>query len=81
MTLSEGRAAIKIMHPDRLFIGGAWIEPSSAAKIDVVSPMSEEVVFSVAEAREADMDRAVAAAREAFDAGPWPRMSPAERAV
>jgi betaine-aldehyde dehydrogenase len=48
--------------------------------IEVVSPMTEEVVFRVAEAREADMDRAVAAAREAFDHGPWPRMSPKDRA-
>src|SRR3546814_18129525 len=43
-------------------------------------PSTEEVYFTVAEAREADVDRAVAAAREAFDHGPWPRMSVAERA-
>jgi aldehyde dehydrogenase (NAD+) len=81
MGISEGLAAISIKYPDRLFIGGAWVAPSSGERIKVVSPMSEEVVFSVAEAREADMDRAVAAAREAFDVGPWPRMSPAERAA
>src|SRR3546814_13353008 len=43
-------------------------------------PSTEEVYFTVAEAREADVDRAVAAAREAFDHGPWPRMRVAERA-
>jgi aldehyde dehydrogenase (NAD+) len=64
---------------DKLFIGGQWVAPSSDGKIEVVSPVTEEVMFSVAEAREADMDRAVAAARKAFDSGPWPRMSPAER--
>ena len=81
MSVSEGLAAISIKHPDRLFIGGAWVAPLTDERIEVVSPMSEEVIFSVAEAREADMDRAVAAARKAFDTGPWPRMSPAERAV
>jgi len=65
---------------ERLFIGGDWVAPSTAATIDVVSPHSEEVIARVAEGREADVDRAVAAAREAFDHGPWPRMTPAERA-
>jgi len=65
---------------DRLFIGGAWVPPSSTATLDVISPHSEEVIARVAEGREADIDRAVAAAREAFDHGPWPRMTPTERA-
>ncbi len=64
---------------DRLFIGNEWVEPSSTATIDVVSPTTEEVVGRVPEAKEPDVDRAVATAREAFDRGPWPRMSPAER--
>jgi acyl-CoA reductase-like NAD-dependent aldehyde dehydrogenase len=63
----------------KLFIGGRWVEPSTDARIEVVSPATEERVGSVAEAREADVDAAVAAAREAFDDGPWPRMTPAER--
>lgn len=80
MNVAEALKRIQIKHLDRLFIGGAWIEPATDGLIDVVSPVTEEVIFRVAEAREADMDRAVAAAREAFDRGPWPRMSPAERA-
>jgi betaine-aldehyde dehydrogenase len=64
---------------DRLFIGGEWVEPSSSSVFDVVSPTTEEVVGRVPEAQDADIDRAVAAAREAFDHGPWPRMTPAER--
>lgn len=71
---------IGVAHPDKLFIGGTWIAPSSDGKIDLVSPVTEEIFYTVAEAREADMDRAVAAARKAFDDGPWPRMSHAERA-
>jgi len=63
-----------------LFIGGAWLKPSSDATLDVISPFTEELVYRVPEAREADVDRAVAAAREAFDRGPWPRLAPTERA-
>ena len=64
---------------DKLFIGGAWVEPATDRRIDVVSPITEEVIATVPEASEADIDRAVAAARKAFDEGPWPRMTPAER--
>jgi aldehyde dehydrogenase (NAD+) len=71
---------ISIKHPDRFFIGGEWVAPSSSSRFDVISPSTEELVMSVAEAQAADADRAVAAAREAFDKGPWPRMSPKERA-
>ncbi|HEX3460845.1 MAG TPA: aldehyde dehydrogenase, partial [Acidimicrobiales bacterium] len=66
---------------DRLFIGGDWVDPSSSATFEVVSPSSEELVGRVPEAQNADIDRAVAAAREAFDHGPWPHMAPAERAL
>jgi betaine-aldehyde dehydrogenase len=65
---------------DKLFIGGEWVAPATTATIDVISPHSEEVIARVAAASEADVDRAVAAARRAFDEGPWPRLSAAERA-
>jgi betaine-aldehyde dehydrogenase len=81
MTVAEGLKAINIKRLDKLFIGGEWVEPSSDGLIEVVSPITEEVIFKVAEAREADMDRAVAAARAAFDDGPWPRLTHAERAA
>ena len=64
---------------DKLFIGGEWIDPAGTGTIDVISPHSEELVGRVPEGSEADIDRAVAVARDAFDNGPWPRMSPAER--
>jgi betaine-aldehyde dehydrogenase len=66
---------------DRLYIGGEWVEPSSSSTIDVVSPTTEEIVGRVPEAQNADIDRAVAAAKDAFEHGPWPRMTPAERAA
>ena len=69
-----------VQHPDKLFIDGAWVAPSSASKIVVTNSATEEVFLTVAEAQEADVDRAVAAARRAFDRGPWPRMTPDERA-
>jgi len=65
---------------DRLFIGGEWVEPAGTSTIEVVSPATLEPVGRTPDSTEADVDRAVAAARQAFDDGPWPQMSPAERA-
>ena len=70
-----------VRHADRFFIGGKWVEPSSRARIDVRDSATEEVFLSVAEAQVEDVDRAVAAARRAFDRGPWPRLTHAERAA
>jgi len=70
---------VRIAHPEKLFIGGAWVAAASDTWIDLVCPNSEAMVGRVVEAGKADMDSAVAAARFAFDTGPWPRMSPAER--
>ena len=75
---TETVAALR--HPDRFYIGGEWVEPSSSDRIRVVDSATEEEFLTVAEAREADVARAVAAAREAFDQGPWPMMRHAERA-
>jgi aldehyde dehydrogenase (NAD+) len=69
-----------IEHAGQFFIGGDWVAPSSDSKIKVVSASTEETYMTVAEAQEADIQRAVAAARTAFDKGPWPRMTHAERA-
>ncbi|MEO3808599.1 aldehyde dehydrogenase [Sphaerisporangium sp. B11E5] len=69
-----------MLQHDRLFIGGDWVAPAGTATIDVVSPHTEELVGRVPDGTPADMDHAVAAARQAFDEGPWPRMTMAERA-
>jgi len=63
-----------------LFIGGKWVAPSSSDVIDVVSPATGELSGRVPLALAADVDAACAAARQAFEHGPWPRMAPAERA-
>jgi len=65
---------------DRLFIGGEWVTPAGTGIIEVVNPATEEPAGRVPEATEADIDRAVEAARKAFDEGPWPKMAPTERA-
>jgi aldehyde dehydrogenase (NAD+) len=70
----------RLMYRRELFIGGAWEAAATGGSVGVVSPSSEEVVGSVPDASPADVDRAVAAARDAFDSGPWPRMTPDERA-
>ena len=65
---------------DTLFIGGGWAAPAGTGVIEVISPSTEQVIGAVPEATPADIDNAVVAARDAFDRGPWPQMSPAERA-
>ncbi len=72
---------VSIKHPDQFFIDGRWTKPSSDSMIDVRNSGTEEIYLRVAEAQEADINRAVDAARKAFDQGPWPQMSHAERAV
>lgn len=67
--------------PDQFFIGGDWVRPSSNAVIEVINPATEELFIRVAEAKAEDMARAVGAARHAFDKGPWPRLTHAERAA
>jgi len=72
--------SVSVEHGDRFFIGGEWVKPSSDATFGVTDSATEQVFLRVAEAQDQDMARAVTAAREAFDNGPWPRMTHVERA-
>ncbi|MGH2785444.1 MAG: aldehyde dehydrogenase family protein [Actinomycetota bacterium] len=63
----------------RLFIDGTWVDGTGDEENVVISPSTEEVIGSVPQASVADVQEAVAAARFAFDDGPWPRMQPKER--
>lgn len=65
----------------QLFIDGRWADGLGAEQITVVNPATEQSIGTVPQATPADVERAVGAARLAFDSGPWPRMSPAERAA
>ncbi|MGD1279670.1 aldehyde dehydrogenase [Mycobacterium seoulense] len=62
-----------------LFIGGQWRKPANPSQLDVISPHTEEPIGHVQVAGPEDVDAAVAAARQAFDHGPWPRLTHAER--
>ena len=79
MTTLKGTDA-PVRHPDRFYIDGQGVAPSSGAVIDVVDSGTEEPFFRVAEAQAADIDRAVGAARTAFDHDPWPRLTHEKRA-
>lgn len=63
----------------KIFIGGRWVDPLSSETIEVVNPATEEVEARVPLANAADIERAVSAARSAFDVGPWPRLPASER--
>src|SRR5438067_1227469 len=66
---------------DKLFIGGSWATPSSDRTITVIGASTEEIIGSVAEAQEADIDAAVDAGRTAFDdPNGWATWEPARRA-
>lgn len=69
-----------IKAPETFFIDGMWVTPLGDRKVKVISPVTETLVMEYPEACPADVDRAVNAARVAFDTGPWPRMARAERA-
>jgi len=64
----------------RHYIGGEFTESVSGETFDVLEPTTNETYIQCASGDKADVDKAVAAARKAFDEGPWPRMMPRERA-
>ncbi|HEY2831389.1 MAG TPA: aldehyde dehydrogenase [Sporichthyaceae bacterium] len=70
-----------VLHsPDRFYINGEWVTPSADTTFEVIDSGTEQPIFRVAEAQAADMQQAMHAASVAFERGPWPRMSHAERA-
>jgi aldehyde dehydrogenase (NAD+) len=84
VTASTGRETDRSASPwvgqfDKVFIGGEWVTPDGSKLVDVLSPATEEVVASVPDASRSDIDRAVRAARKAFETGAWPRMTVEER--
>jgi len=66
------------MHTD-LFIGGKYVPAQSGQRFADIEPATEEQIALVAQAAAADVSRAVAAARDAADRGPWPRMTSEQR--
>ncbi len=64
----------------RLYIDGTWTDAAGGATFDIVNPATEAVIARAPNATPADLERAIAAARRAFDDGPWRRTTPHDRA-
>src|SRR3989338_160291 len=75
----ESTSYVKLAPRHELFINGKWVAPQSGKYFKTINPANEEVLSEIAEAGEADVDRAVAAARTAFEKV-WSRIKPSERA-
>jgi aldehyde dehydrogenase (NAD+) len=72
------RAAAEV-HQTKMLIDGEWVDPMSGGTFKTIDPATGTVITEVAEGDKADVDRAVQAARRAFDNGPWSRMTARER--
>ena len=68
-----------LAQPHKLLINGKWVEAASGKVFPVYNPATGEIIAQAAEGDEEDIDRAVRAARNAFDRGPWRTMTPSER--
>jgi len=85
MTQAIGTAVLKeqvrnfIARPRTVLINGKWVPAKSGETFDVLNPATGELLAKVASCGKEDVDAAVAAARKAFDDGPWSRMTPSAR--
>ncbi len=78
----EGKYHASIKHlQTKLFINGEFVDAIDGKTFDTINPANEEVITKVAEASEADVNKAIAAARAAFDKGTWRRISPRDRGI
>jgi phenylacetaldehyde dehydrogenase len=75
----DPRVSRFLAEPRKMLIGGKWVEAASGKTFATVNPATGEALAEVAEGDREDVDRAVKAARAAFDTGPWRRMTPSER--
>jgi betaine-aldehyde dehydrogenase len=73
---TEAKAAVRRY---RMFINGEWAEADGGKYFPVIDPSTEEIIAEVPDAGEKDVNRAVAAARAAFDTGAWPQTTAQER--
>ncbi|MFI5957573.1 aldehyde dehydrogenase [Cryptosporangium sp. NPDC051539] len=76
--MSSPRSELGSRHREEIFVDGKWVRTTGWLR-DVVSPSTLEVVGCAPDGTTEDVDRAVAAARRAFDDGSWPGLSPTER--
>src|ERR1700723_3025906 len=80
MTVTVDRSVEDFIATKRqLLIGGQWVDPASGRTFDTPNPATGETLAAIAEGDAEDIDRAVRAARNAFENGPWGRMTPSDR--
>jgi len=81
MTIATAKAAIRPANisNQQMLIDGRWVSSASGKTFETIDPSTGKVICHVAEGDKTDIDLAVAAARRAFDSGPWRRMSASER--
>jgi phenylacetaldehyde dehydrogenase len=79
LALVDPKVAEFVTGSRRMLIDGVWVEAASGKTFPVYDPATEEVIAHVAEGDTEDIERAVHAARRAFDAGPWRTVTPSER--
>ena len=71
--------AVPAVKPQKLFIGGEWVEPSTGESFQTINPATEESITDIAKGDARDIDLAVAAARKTFDGGKWSEMPASKR--
>ncbi len=75
----DPRTTAFISRPQQMYVDGQWVESASGRRFDTVDPATEQVITTVPHSDAEDVERAVRAARRAFEDGPWPTMTPAQR--
>ncbi|BCL84229.1 aldehyde dehydrogenase [Ktedonobacteria bacterium brp13] len=73
------QSAFLTQHPVKMLIKGQWVESASGKTFETFDPSSGRVLATVAEGGQEDIDRAVRAARKAFESGGWSRLTPSQR--
>src|SRR5579862_2765868 len=79
ISLSDGSSPPSLVREYKMYINGEFVEASRRKSFPVYDPSTEQIIAQVPEADERDVNRAVAAARVAFDSGPWPQSTAQER--
>src|SRR5262245_50308082 len=77
--ITNGQVRAFLDEPRKMLIKGKWVDSASGKTFQSFNPATGTVLAEVAEGDREDINRAVAAARSAFDGGPWRRMTPSER--
>ena len=78
-TAMDSRVQEFVGKPRKMFINGKWVNSASGKTFPSYNPATGEILAQVAEGDREDIDRAVKAARKAFESGPWPEMSASQR--